>query len=282
MKKIAVIGATGMLGLPAVRALCAAGFEVTALARNAQAAAKSLPEQVRVVAADVYDEDSLRRGFAGQDALYLNLAVAPGAREGDLHTEAQGLALILAAAAAAGIAHIGYVSALIHDSPEQWWVLDLWRRAVQAVKAGPIPSTIFYLANVMETLPERHIVGGVLALPGSSLFPNYWIAGADFGAQVARAFALPAENSREFVIQGPEPITYREAGERYAAAKGLRVVTVPVTALAALGLISRPTAFNARMMRTVLGYREEFKAAATWEALGRPTMTIEDFARSAR
>lgn len=281
MKRIAVIGATGMLGLPVVGALVAAGFEVTALVRKPDAAAKVLPAGVRIIAADVRDEESLRRGLAGQDGLYLNLAVDPAARACDFHTEREGLALILAAAAATGIKRIGYVSALVHDSDERWWVLDLWRAALQRLKSSPIPSTVFYLANVMETLAQRHLTGGFFVMTGGALYPNYWIAGADFGAQVARALADEGRENREYVIQGPEPMTYREAAERFAAAKGLRVVTVPLVALAALGLVSRRLAFHARMMRVVLSYPEEFKAAPTWDALGRPTTTLEDFAQRA-
>ena len=38
IRKIAVIGATGMLGIPVAIALMEAGFEVTALARNVEQA----------------------------------------------------------------------------------------------------------------------------------------------------------------------------------------------------------------------------------------------------
>ncbi len=219
MKKIAVIGATGMLGLPVARALSEAGFAVTALARNPDAARRVLPEPIAIIAADARDEDSLRRGLAGADGLYLNLSVAAGERQGDFHTEAQGLAHILAAAAATGITRVGYLSALIADSPERWWVLDVWRAAIARVKASGIPSTIFYPSNFMETLAQRHVMGGALVTIGSALYPNYWIAGADYGRQVARAFALPEAANREYVIQGPEPLTYAEAAARYAAAK---------------------------------------------------------------
>ena len=281
MKKIAVIGATGMLGLPVARALSEAGFAVTALARNPDAARRVLPEPIAIIAADARDEDSLRRGLAGADGLYLNLSVAAGERQGDFHTEAQGLAHILAAAAATGITRVGYLSALIADSPERWWVLDVWRAAIARVKASGIPSTIFYPSNFMETLAQRHVMGGALVTIGSALYPNYWIAGADYGRQVARAFALPQAANREYVIQGPEPLTYAEAAARYAAAKSLRVVNVPLWIFAAAGLVSPAMDYNAHIMRTVLSYPEEFKAQAAWDELGRPTTTLEAFAKGA-
>jgi len=96
---------------------------------------------------------------------------------------------------------------------------------------------------------------------------------------MARAFALPDAADHEYVIQGPEPMTYAEAAARYAHAKGLYVVKVPLALLSALGLFSRHMAFNARMMRTVLSYPEQFKAQAAWDTLGRPTTTLADFAK---
>src|SRR5262249_2707116 len=144
-----------------------------------------------------------------------------------------------------------------------------------------LPYTIFYPSNFMETLPQRHVSGRLLVTLGRSLYPNYWIAGRDFGRQVARAFALPAAANREYYIQGPEPMPYEKAAERYARAanSSLRVVRLPMLAARAAALFSRPFGFNARMMHTVLTYPEEFKADAAWADLGRPTTTIEDFAR---
>jgi uncharacterized protein YbjT (DUF2867 family) len=282
IQKIAVIGATGMLGLPVVRALVAAGFDVTALVRNPQSAARMLPPEVRCVEADVFDEESLRRGLAGQDAVYLNLSVAPGARPCDLHTEAQGLVHILSAARWAGIKRVGYLSALIQDAPaNRWWVIDLWRRALAQIKHSGIPHTIFYASNFMETLPERHMLGRALVVAGTGHFGNYWIAGADYGRQVARAFVRTDAENRAYFVQGPEALSYGQAAQRYAKAcpRPLRVVRVPLWGVRLLGLISNAMRFNARVLREVLKYPEEFKAQSAWDELGRPTLTIEDFAR---
>lgn len=284
IQRIAVIGATGMLGLPVVRALVAAGYNVTALVRNPLFAARVLPPEVRCVEADAFDEESLRRGLAGQDAVYLNLSVAPGARPCDLHTEAQGLALILSAARSSGIKRIGYLSALIQDAPaNRWWVIDLWRRGLAQIKHSGIPHTIFYASNFMETLPERHMLGRALVVAGTGHFGNYWIAGADYGRQVARAFARTDTENRAYFVQGPEALSYAEAAQRYAKAspRPLRVVHVPLWGVRLLGLISNAMRFNARVLREVLKYPEEFKAQSAWDELGRPTTTIEDFARGA-
>jgi uncharacterized protein YbjT (DUF2867 family) len=281
IRKIVVIGATGMLGIPVTVALLEAGFEVTALVRKPDEARRVLPAATQIVAADVRDEASLRRGLDGQDALYLNLSVAPTERRGDFHTELQGLEHILAAARSAGIKRIGYLSALIHDSPSRWWVLEVWRNAIARIKGSGIPYTIFCPTNFMETLSQRHMLGRTFAMTGWSRNRNYWIAGRDFGRQVARSFAIPEAANREFVVQGPEPMTYNEAARRYVSAAGIpRRLTLPLFFIDIAGIVSPSMRFNGRMMRVVLRYPERFEAEDTWRDLGRPTTTIEEFGRT--
>ena len=280
IRKIAIIGATGMLGIPVTVALLDAGFAVTALSRKPDVAQRMLPAATQIVAADARDEASLRRGLAGQDALYLNLSIAPTEQRGDFHTEQQGLEHILAAARFAGIKRIGYVSAMIHDSPSHWWVLDVWRSAIARIKGSGIPYTIFYPTNFMETLPQRHMLGRTFVMTGWSRKRNWWIAGRDFGRQVARSFALPEAANREYAVQGPEPVSYSEAARRFALAAGKRRLTLPLFFIQVAGIVSPSMRFNGRIMRTVLRYPETFQAEGTWHDLGKPSTTIEEFART--
>jgi uncharacterized protein YbjT (DUF2867 family) len=157
-------------------------------------------------------------------------------------------------------------------------VLDVyeWREAIASIKASGIPYTIFYPTNFMETLPQRHMSGNVLVMIGRALYCNYWIAGQDFGRQVAKSFAIPEAANREYYIQGPEPLTYDEAAERYVRAlnKSPRRVRVPMWARAGL---SRPFGFNARMMSTVLNYPEESRPAkpgTIWAGRRRPSRSL--------
>lgn len=279
--RIAVIGATGMLGLPVALALMEAGFEVTALARDAERARRALPAGIAVKQADIRDEESLRAGLRGQDGLYLSLSVTPDERPGDFHTEAQGLQNILAAARAANIARVAYLSAMVHDTAHsRWWVLGVWKSALARIKSSGVPYTIFYPTNFMETLAERHTAGRLFVMPGRGNYGHHWIAGRDFGRQVAKAFATPRAANREYYVQGPEPITYEEAALRYAHAlnRSPRIIHVPLWLFRLGGIFSSRLAFTARIMQIVLEYPEVFKARATWDELGKPTTTIEEFA----
>ena len=83
--RIAVLGATGVYGRHLAPRLSAAGHAVRALVRKPAAAAIAVACGAEVVAADIFNEASLRAGVAGCD-IALNLATslpAPSSTTGD-------------------------------------------------------------------------------------------------------------------------------------------------------------------------------------------------------
>jgi hypothetical protein len=83
----------------------------------------------------------------------------------------------------------------------------------------------------METLPQRHVLGHPFVMTGWSHRRNWWIAGRDFGSQVARSFALPEAANRENAVQGLEPMSYNEAARRFALAAEKRQLTLPLLSM---------------------------------------------------
>lgn len=271
-----------MLGLPVFAELVQAGFAVTALVRDRGKARRILSGAADIVNADIRDVDSLIRGLAGQDAVYLNLSVLPDAGPDDFHTEREGLSNILAAAKSAGVKRIAYVSALVRNwGGSPWWIIDLWNGAVDDIKASGVPYTIFYPTLFMETLPTKHLHGSVLVVTGTPRVRHYWIAGADFGKQVAASFRIASAVNRDYVVQGPEPLDFDECAHRFASSykRPLRVIKLPLLLFFGLGLFSRGMQFNARITQIMLQHPEDFGAAETWRDLGTPTITIGQFAR---
>lgn len=67
--KVAVVGATGVIGTSAVRALVAAGHDVFALARTPDRAESLESRGATAVSADLFDPDSLVALFEGCDAV---------------------------------------------------------------------------------------------------------------------------------------------------------------------------------------------------------------------
>src|SRR4051794_6024733 len=102
MKKIAIIGATGMLGKPVTREIYKAGFDVTLLARDITKTRKIFPT-ANIIQADVLDKDSLVKAFTGQDEIYINLQSPVNAKPSHKLPEREGIDNIVSAAKSAGI-----------------------------------------------------------------------------------------------------------------------------------------------------------------------------------
>ena len=67
MKKVAVIGATGLVGTQVVKELANRGYFVNALARNTSKIEES--ENVKAVTADIYNTTDLSEILKGNDAV---------------------------------------------------------------------------------------------------------------------------------------------------------------------------------------------------------------------
>jgi len=95
IKKIAFIGATGMLGKPVATELLYAGFEITALVRNNTKAKALLPKGIHLVKGDLRNVDDLKNLLANQDAVYINLNLKQDSKPGDYQSEREGLRAII-------------------------------------------------------------------------------------------------------------------------------------------------------------------------------------------
>ena len=287
LKRIAVIGATGMLGLPVTQALINAGFDVTAALRKPEDARGKLPSRVAAVTADVTDEQSLAAAFAGMDAVHVSLSMTPAQTRRDFRLESEGMRAIVAACRAAGVSRISYLSSIMQkNSPMDWWSLEMKREAVRILQRGGVDFSIFYPANFMESIPLRMRQGKRIAIAGKPRETSHWIAAADYAAQVAAALrrAEPGIN-QEYTIQGPEKFRADEAAkvfvENYGGEK-LSVARAPLALFKLLGLFS-PTMNYVRHISEALNTTvEPFAAERTWAELGKPNTTLAQFARTFR
>lgn len=115
-RTIAITGATGFAGRPAVAALLARGHRVKALVRDPGKA--QLPPQVELVAGDLNASESLGRLAEGADT-FLHVAGAISAlnRAGFFAVNQIGTLNAVAAAKAAGVQRFVYVSSLAAREP---------------------------------------------------------------------------------------------------------------------------------------------------------------------
>jgi uncharacterized protein YbjT (DUF2867 family) len=282
--RIAVIGATGLLGKPVTQELINAGFTVTVLSRHPEQAQKLFP-MARVVKADLRDSESLLVGLRGQDAIYLNLSILQTEAPDDFHTETDGLENLLPVAKKLRIRRIGYLSSLVMRyqgvNGFRWWVFDVKHEAVRKLKTSGIPYTIFYPSTFMETLPNQ-VQAGRLMLGGLSPVRLWFVAAHDYGRLVARALQRSGTENCEYVVQGPEALTYAEAAEVFAknvVSKRLSTLVLPMSLLRFFGRFSRRADYGAHILEALNRYPEHFEADRTWHDLGKPTITVAEFAR---
>lgn len=288
IKNVAFIGATGLLGIPVARALASAGFNVTALVRDPSIAQSKLLSNIRLVPGDMKSSADIKKVLTGNDAVYLNLSIKQAEKEREWHTEREGLTSLLAVAREVGIKRIFYLCALVIRyqgmNGFSWWVFDVKHDAVRAIKGSGIAYTIFYPSTFMEAITTQYKQGNKLLLAGESKHPQYFIASEDYARQVVRAFQQDPVENKEYVIQGPQAFNsdsaVAEFARHYPKAK-LSISKAPVGLIKALGYFNQRMNYGYNIIEALNNYPETFEATNTWEELGKPTITISDFAERA-
>lgn len=289
MKKIAIIGATGMLGQPVTTELLNAGYDITVLARTPEKAQKIWGDRVQIVKGDLKNEADINRLLQGQKGLYISLSVAQDAGKKDFLPERDGMPSILQAAKKAGIQRIGYLSSLVQryqgTNGFDWWIFELKNQALEKVKKSGVPYTIFYPSNFMENFDKGgYKQGNKILLAGKSLHSMHYIAGADYGKQVAVAFQNDTTENKEYAVQGLEAFTADEAAaiyvQHYSKTK-LSISKASVGLLKFLGNFSRKMNYGAHIVESLNQYPERFEAENTWTDLGKPNITLTEYAKNA-
>lgn len=288
INKILVIGATGLLAKPVVKELVNANFAVTAMVRNPEKAREELTTDVNLIKGDIFSKSDLEKAIAGQDAIYLNLSVKPEESKKALHTETDGLKNVIEVARKQGIQRIAMISSLVQNHQGQdgfdWWVFDVKRQSIRILQNGEIPYTIFYPSSFMENFMDNYRQGNKLLLAGKSLHKMWFIAGHDYGRQVAKSFQILKNENKEFSVQGLEGFTAEEAclvyQKNYTKTK-LSISKAPLGLLKFLGIFIKKLKYGAKILEALNHYPEVFESEHTWDELGKPTITLAAFAKNA-
>lgn len=287
MKKILIIGSTGMLGKPVTKALMEAGFEVSLLVRNVDYA-KQFFSKANIIKGDIQNRTDIEKAMQGQDAIFLNLSVKQTEKENEFHTEAEGLDLVIEVAKTLKIRRIAYLASLVHlyqgMNNFDWWVFRIKQEAVQKIKKSGIAYTIFYPSAFMESIFYQSKQGSMIALGGKSEYPMYYVAAEDYARQVAKSFeVLKDDESRDFVIQGLEAFTQEAAAKTFIQhykKEKLRPMWAPMFVMKIMSKFSQKFDYGYHIVEALNKYPEKFEAQATWDLLGKPKITLKDFAEN--
>lgn len=228
--KIAIVGATGVLGRNVAPRLLARGHGVRAIVRRAEAAPRFAAIGAETATADVFDTDALAAALAGCDAA-VNLATAvprPGApREWEENTRVRtdGTRSFVAAATAADVTRTLHQSiAMINKSDDGSWVDETspyhamphtasavelealaresdhdWRIIRGALYYGPDTGHDSFRRSQART--------GELRVPGGGNDYLSLIHISDMASAVAAVIEAPAEQ-QVYMASDDEPVTY--------------------------------------------------------------------------
>ncbi|OJJ18698.1 NmrA family transcriptional regulator [marine bacterium AO1-C] len=287
MDQIGVIGATGMLGKPVVKELLKAGFAVKVLVRDTQKASKVLPAEVTLIQGDLKDITKIETFVNQVDTLYLNLSVKPESRQKHFQPEREGIQNIAKALEGnTSLKRIAYLSSLVQSyqgvNGFDWWVFAIKLQAVQIIKKLPIPSTVFYPSTFMENFTVgNYRQGNRIMLAGTSEYAMYFIAAEDYGRQVANALKLEDDQNYEFVIQGQEGFNADAAAKTFIenSPKKLTIIKLPFGFMKLFGSFTPRFNYGRYIIEALNNYPEEFEAEATWQKLGKPTISLQKFAQ---
>jgi len=285
MQKILFIGASGMLGKPVVLELLRAGFPVTLLARDVEKMQKLFPN-APVAKGDVFDIASLEAAMAGQEIVYLNLSVAQSSKKSEPQPEREGINNIIEAAKKTSVKRIVYLSSLIKNyegmNGFSWWAFQIKHAAVNAIKKSGLNYSIFYPSTFMECLDKQMLQGTRIMLAGKSEAPMWFIAGKDYGVQVAWAMKKAGNNNQEYVIQGLEPFTSDEASKVFIenAKSKIKIMRAPLAPLKYLGIFNQRMNYAYHICEALNKYPEKFESESSWNDLGKPTTTLAEYIAS--
>lgn len=271
--KILVLGASGTVGRPLVRALLRKGEAVKAASRSGAAI-----EGAEGVRFDFADSASLHPALEGVDRVYL---IAP-AGVGDI----SGQLLPVVEAASARGAKIVMQSAIGVDADEA----NPYRVVERAIEASGRPCAILrpnWFADNFHSFWKAGVAAGEIALPAGEGRTSF-IDVRDIAESAAGALTTGRFDGRAYTLTGPEALGYAEAAEVLSGALGRKVGYRAiddrsfVAALVGAGLSEDYAGFLAAIFQPV---REGFAAVVTSDVetlSGQAPRSLADYARDNR
>jgi NADH dehydrogenase len=290
---ILVIGATSLLGRAVVSELVAAGQTVRASYRSPGQVDGFLVQNAEVVALDLLDPDTFGPALQGIDAVFTSTHSLTARRSSAIqHADIDGYKALINSAAKHGIGRFVFTSAMgaCLDHPAPFW------RAKAAVEqhlvASGLPYTILRPSAFMDfhahqMIGERVLAGKPARILGAGKTRRNLVAVGDVAALGVRALLSPEFTGRVVDIGGPDNLSDLEVSSLYARLAGvpLKVQALPPSALTVLATLAKPFhAGAANILRLPLTMDRwpdlTFDASGVPALIGRPPITLENFARS--
>jgi uncharacterized protein YbjT (DUF2867 family) len=227
--RVAVVGATGTIGQPLVRAL-SAQHDVVGVARRPPA---TNDDKVEWLAADATDTAAMGRVLDGAEVVY-HLVHSLGSSDFETLDRAAATAVV-AGAAVGGARQIVYLGGLGEGADDLSPHLRSRAETAAILKDGPVPVTTLRAAMIVgagsaafETILALVERLPVMICPRWVSVATQPIAVADVLGVLVGACANDAAYDQTFDLGGPEVMTYRTMMERVARLRGKRPILIEV------------------------------------------------------
>ncbi len=201
VKKILVLGATGMLGLPVANHLLERGKQVRVLARHREKAKQMLGEKVEIIEGNASNREDIRKAVKGCNAVHLSLP-----------QEVEFAAMQHVIEFGTGLERITYISATTAFEANRWFdLIDTKLRTEEILCASGIANTIFCPTWAMETLKNFVHENRAFIILSSNPPGIHFLAAGDLGKMVAASYEDTRAVGKKLFIHGPEKMQLPDA-----------------------------------------------------------------------
>ena len=286
--RVAVVGASGTIGLPLTAAL-SAECDVVGVARHPDSVGDG---GIAWVAADATDRDAMCRVLDGVDVVY-HLVHSLGRDDFEALDRAAATA-VAEGAAAGGAKQIVYLGGLGEAADELSPHLRSRADTATILQAGAVPVTVLRAAMIVgagstafETILALVERLPVMICPRWVSVETQPVALADVLAALVGVCGNEATYDQTFDLGGPEVMTYRTMMERVARLRGKHPVLVEVPFLTPrlsslwLYLVTPASVAVARPLVEGLRIPTIAHDARIWNLLGAPRTPFDQAIRAA-
>ncbi len=213
---ILVVGATGQLGGLIAQLLLAQGKEVRILVRPGSAYEPLVSAGAQAVTGDLRDADSLVAACDGVDAVVTTAnSVSRGGADTVGSVDDAGNAKLIQAAAAAGVRHFVFTSALGADPEHPIPFLRAKGQTEQRLATSGMGWTVLQPNLFMDTWIPAVVGGPALAgqpvlLIGDGRRQHSMVAARDVASYGVAAIDRPDAQGQTLYLGGPQPVSLRE------------------------------------------------------------------------
>ena len=249
-RRVFMTGATGFVGRAVIQALRAEGYVVRCLVRRGSERDLRGLEAIERVEGNVLARETLERGMTGCDTV-IHLVGIIREQAATLSTferiHTQGTVNVLETAATTGVRRYLHMSALGSRAGARARYHQTKWAAEEAVRASPIPWTIFRpsiiygrgdeFVSVLAGMIQRYY--GVAPVIGSGLQRLQPVPREHVAAGFARAVTLEATVKQTYDVVGPDAVTMVRLLDLIGEALGRRRVRKPHVPLSLVRPITR-------------------------------------------